>query len=149
MRNSIIIALIILSSSPVHAKELQPLRWLPGAWLSTAKGKGTSQLFVSSLNKGRLLASEITLSKSKPKSFEHFEIRSNKGTFELEVFPHKQKPLVLKATSSSPNKIVFENPKHDFPKYWSFELMKNGTLVETAKGDNMLIEITFSKIKMK
>ena len=65
----------------------------------------------------------------------------------MEVFPENQKTLTMKATLVTSKKAVFENSKHDFPKLWSFELKKDGTLVETAKNHAKKIVINFVRKK--
>ena len=118
-----------------HAEHLPKIQWLSGAWQNNQKSGKNIQLLVSRSNTNKTF------------SFEHFEIREKNGVLELEVFPENQKTLTMKATLVTSKKVVFENSKHDFPKLWSFELKKDGTLVETAKNHAKKIVINFVRKK--
>jgi hypothetical protein len=47
------------------------------------------------------------------------------------------------------SKVIFENKKHDFPQQWSFELLKEGVLVETAVGSGQKVELKFKRSSAK
>ena len=128
MAKTLIISIFISCLSFVaNAEHLQKIQWLSGAWQNTDKSVNSIELLVSKPYGNRMLASETTRT-NKALSFEHFEIREKNGVVKLEVFPENQKNLTMRATVVTSKKIVFENPKHDFPKLWSFELKSDGTL---------------------
>ena len=139
---------LIFFSSSCFCKDIKKLSWLSGAWVQAQTNSTFTTLTVSELRGKKYFGTESTLKLDAGKvliqSFENFEIRDG-SPIELEVFPQGQKSLVMKATAVTKNKIVFENKKHDFPQQWSFELLKNGTLVETAKGRGQKIELKFHR----
>lgn len=114
--------------------------WLTGTWSGEKNGRAVI-LNLSLAEDERIIGSEIVIDFEKRRLLhqEHMEIKLLKGHLQIEVFPLGQKSLVMKASSCSENQVVFENPEHDFPKIWSFVLDSNGSLLETAIGDNFQI----------
>lgn len=133
-------------------EDLDKLSWLSGAWAQAKSSSKYTTLIVSNLKDGRLIATESIhkLNGNEPAvlSFENFEIREG-SPIELQVYPQGQKSFVLKAILITLSKVVFENKKHDFPQRWSFKLLKDGSLLETAEGNGQKIELKFHRSKKK
>ena len=147
------VALIILIFAwNGHGKDIEKLSWLSGAWIQSHSKDKITTLTVSVLRNNKIVASEMSLEIKangvEVRSFEKFEIRDG-SPLVLEVYPQNQKSLVMKASSITPSKIVFENKKHDFPQEWSFELLKDGTLIETAVGRGRKMELKFRQSKKR
>jgi hypothetical protein len=65
-------------------------------------------------------------------------IRSDTGIFyEAKVMDQNQgKPVYFKLTAEEKSKIMFENPKHDFPQQILYEISGNDHLEATIQGRN-------------
>ncbi len=120
-------------------------KWLTGTWTYT-DGNRRVGLYIAEAP-GRLLGSEVfmDLEKGGIRHHEIFEIREKDGRVELEVFPQDQPCLVMALTAFDGNTIRFENPEHDFPKWWSFSLDEEGNLHENAGGDTLTLHHGFTR----
>lgn len=139
----VFLALVSVSFSMEHF----PI-WLQGNW-SMKKGSSTILLTLALAGDSRLIGSELILKGEEGRLVhaEQIEIRETPSGMELEVFPLGQASLIMRATEISEGKIVFENPEHDFPKVWSFELNESQGMSEIASGDGHVIRNDFSRIQ--
>ena len=122
--------------SPTAARQppagIERLAWLQGCWsLTTAQReveeywmapKGTSMLGIGRTTRGGVLADyEMTL------------IRQTEDRLVFEAHPANQPMAFFHSIDVSPSRIVFENPKHDFPQRIGYE-RKGNTLLAWIEG---------------
>lgn len=67
-------------------------------------------------------------------------------TYENQSFPKKENPVAFKLTSSTTDFLVFENPKHDFPKKITYKLVNKDSLYAEISGDGKSQGFPFKKV---
>ena len=122
--------------SPAAAQQppagIERLGWLQGCWSVTTgereveeywmAPKGTSMLGISRTTRGGVLADyEMTL------------IRQTEDRLVFEAHPSNQPMALFHSIEVSSSRIVFENPKHDFPQRIGYE-RKETTLLAWIEG---------------
>ena len=112
---------------PPSPAGIERLAWLQGCW-SVKTGereveeywmapKGTSMLGIGRTTRGGVLADyEMTL------------IRQAEDHLVYEAHPSNQPMALFYSIDVSPSRIVFENPKHDFPQRIGYERKVNALL---------------------
>ncbi len=58
---------------------------------------------------------------------------------------HNNKPIEFKLTSTNNQHLVFENPRHDFPKTITYQRVGPNKILATAIGDNNKIEYKYNR----
>jgi uncharacterized protein DUF6265 len=128
----LIAAALAIAAAPQPPAGIERLGWLQGCWsLTTAEReveeywmapKGTSMLGIARTTRGGVLTDyEMTL------------IRQAEDHLVYEAHPSKQPMALFYSIDVSPSRIVFENPKHDFPQRIGYE-RKGDTLLAWIEG---------------
>ena len=119
---------------PIAAKAtIGDLAWLAGNWSGT---RGTTNVITteerwSSALGGSMLAVSRTVSRGKMSAFEYLRIVERDGGLVYIAQPNGTAPTEFVLTELSPNRAVFENPRHDYPKRIAYELAPDGSLSAT------------------
>jgi hypothetical protein len=118
--NRIAFSLLTLAAFlPSCSSPLSSLEWMNGTW-STARPNGDERLEIwekstSKLYKGKGLKIVLT----DTTILETLELMyADKAIWYIPTVPDQNaaKPVPFKMISTDPSKIIFENPKHDFPQ---------------------------------
>jgi hypothetical protein len=108
--------LTLLIGAPASVPDVS---WLAGYWLTCEGGREVSETW-SDPRQGVMLGSSLTLHKGKV-SYEQARIGPSAGGLSFFAQPSGQAPAEFPLKASEKARIVFENPKHDFPQrviYW-------------------------------
>jgi hypothetical protein len=62
---------------------------------------------------------------------------------------NEEQPVAFKLTSSTVDYLVFENPKHDFPKKITYKLVTKDSLYAEISGDGKSQGFPFKKVNRK
>lgn len=67
-------------------------------------------------------------------------------TYENEAFPANENPIAFKLTNASSDYLVFENPKHDFPKKITYKLVNKDSIYAEISGNGKSQEFPFKRL---
>jgi hypothetical protein len=97
------------------AQDVKAADWLSGCWQVTANGSVIDEHWMASRG-GVMLGMSRTVRADRVSAFEFVTIRVVDGRLVYEARPSGQMPATFAATSVAANRVVFENPQHDYPK---------------------------------
>ena len=95
--------------------------FLTGCWRFERGGRTVEEHWLPPAG-GSLLGVSRTVAGGKTVEFEFIQIRAVDDGLAYIAKPSGQPEATFKATSTAPNKIVFENPSHDFPQKITYQL---------------------------
>lgn len=109
------------------------LAWLSGNWTGT-RGTNGSIVFEERWcppSGGAMLATSRTVSRDRMSAFEFLRIVEREGGLIYIAQPGGASPTEFVLTDLSPQKAVFDNPRHDYPKRIVYELGSEGRMTAT------------------
>jgi len=95
--------------------ELASLAWLQGCWMQQAAERVVEEQWMAP-RAGTMLGMSRTVRGDRLVAHESVLLRERGGRFEYAVSPSGQAPTVFTSISVGANRVVFENPTHDFPQ---------------------------------
>lgn len=113
---------VAASEEPDAPPSVEALAFLAGPWICDIWG-GKFHAYYSTPQGGKVLSHSELRRDGKVAffEFEKFEVRESKLVFD--PFPAGTPAVGLVATSASKKKVVFENPKKDYPTRITYELV--------------------------
>lgn len=132
-------------------KNLDELKWFLGSWKGTMQNMDVHEYWTarsefSFSGEGYVLSGKDTVFHESTKL--QFE---NGNIVYIADIPGNPIPVSFILTSNKNNKIVFENPKHDFPKTITYHLVSPDSLeaivVGNENGKQRKEEFHFKKVK--
>lgn len=142
-----IIFLFLFWSFSAHAQtNLKTLDWLLGEWNRTNAKPGRSGIEIwKSISENEIAGRGINLKGTDTTFVEKLKIIANDNAiYYVAAVPQNKEPVLFKLASQSETKLVFENPKHDFPKVITYEKLGE-KLKAVVSGDGKAIEYWFEK----
>lgn len=126
--------------------DLDKFDWLQGTWTRTNAKPGRSGVEIwQKRSDSEMTGQGISLKGSDTTFVEKLKIiMKDDAIYYVADVPENKEPILFKLTSHSKNRLVFENPQHDFPKKITYELLRN-KLKATTAGDGKEIEFWFEK----
>lgn len=106
--------------------------WLAGCWTMTAGGRSVTEQWLGPEG-GTMIGVSRTVSGGKTVEYEFLLIREGAGGLEYVAKPSRQAEAVFTSTSVGADRIVFENPSHDFPTRITYT-KQDGGLLATISG---------------
>jgi hypothetical protein len=119
---------------PAPAKAtIGDLNWLAGAWVGKRSSGSSIEERWSPPSGGAMLAVSRTVNTSgKMNAFEYLRIVERDGGLVYIAQPGGAAPTEFVLTESGPQRAVFDNPRHDYPKRIVYELSTDGGLSATT-----------------
>lgn len=133
-----LIVLLALFALPAFAADpkIDDLQWMAGHWAATIDGVEMEEQWLAPSG-GLILGVHRDVRRDdkggRAISFEFLRIAMTKDGIAYLAQPGGQPATAFKLVSSTPGKVVFENPAHDFPTrilYW----LKDGKLCAAIEG---------------
>lgn len=108
--------------------------WMAGYWLSCERGVRTSETWTGA-GTGTLVATGLTKT-PRGVDFEFMRIARHENGYAFFGSPRGAPAVAFKLVISRPDRVVFENPAHDFPQRITYERAGDvlTARVETADG---------------
>lgn len=123
----------LLAALPLGAEtKLADLAWMSGRWAATIDGVQMEEIWSSPAG-GLLIGMHRDIA-PKRTSFEFFRIAETKDGIVYLTQPGGRPATPFRLSEAGPNRVVFANPEHDFPKrilYW----LQDGQLCARVEGD--------------
>ncbi|MEM9410322.1 MAG: DUF6265 family protein [Planctomycetota bacterium] len=95
-------------------KEISELEWLSGAWTGEKNGRLYEEQWMNP--RAGLMLGMNRASKNGQASYEFMRIQQSDSGISFFASPSSNPPVEFKTTHFSKHRIVFENPKNDFPQ---------------------------------
>ncbi|TWT44682.1 hypothetical protein RAS1_10970 [Phycisphaerae bacterium RAS1] len=130
-RDSTAGAVLLESADPA----LAGLSWLAGAWSDGGQGRRTEEHWTHATG-GTMLGLGRTTQSGRTVFFEFLRIESRPDGIYYVAQPLGRPPTAFKLVTgeTGPDRVVFENPQHDFPKRISYT-RRGGELQVRIEGD--------------
>lgn len=148
MKRLFILLFSILMVSSYAQTDLKNLEWLTGSWSRTNAKPGRSGVEIwKHVSPTEMVGRGINLKGVDTTFVEKLKIIV-KGAeiFYVADVPQNKEPVLFKATSVTNSSVVFENPRHDFPKKIAYEF-DGQKLKATISGDGKSIDYWFERFK--
>ena len=128
--------LILFALAPLAAQAPEPLgkyAWLAGCWRFSKDGSAVEEQWTTP--KGHVMTGMgRTLKNGNTVFFDFFRIENRKRGIFYVAQPKGQPPTDFELVNSDPNKLVFENLQHDFPKRIIYTREANGNVTARVEG---------------
>jgi hypothetical protein len=99
----------------LHGGNPAPLDWLAGRWCMPTGSGWIEEAWLAPVG-GQLMGLSRTIKAGKVVGFEYMRIESDAGSTRFIPQPQGAPPVVFTATEVAQNRLVVENPEHDFPQ---------------------------------
>lgn len=129
-------ALTPVAAAPLPDPDAQSLAWMAGTWTGTADGVEMEEFWTAPKG-GSLLGLHRDVANGRTVSFEFLRIEASPSGTTYWASPGGKPATAFRLVSHSDRRVVFENPKHDFPTRILYWLAEDGTLharIEGARG---------------
>ena len=111
---------LLAAAQKPQTSDVTQLAWLAGCW-QIARGEQVIDEQWMSPRAGVMLGMSRTVRAGRTTATEFVALRVVDGRVVYEANPSGQKPTAFPATTVSPDRAVFENPSHDYPKRIIYE----------------------------
>jgi hypothetical protein len=131
-------ALVALSAGPASAgpaadATFAKLTWLAGSWARDSAGTRSEEHWMAA--RGGLMAGmNRRVSGGRARSFEFLRIQALGDSIAYLASPNNRTPTVFPLKELGEKRVVFENPKHDFPQRVMYWLGSDGRLFARVEG---------------
>jgi hypothetical protein len=133
----LLIVLAILGPAPAHAgpataADLESLAWMAGCWAGDTSGVRTEECWMSPAA-GIMVGMNRVVGRGRA-SFDFMRIVADSGGVAFLASPGGRPPVRFDRFESGPRRVVFANPKHDFPQRVLYWQEREGTLHARIEG---------------
>lgn len=122
------------TASAEEAKPIERLAWLAGCWEMRTESATIEEQWMR-LSGGTLLGMNRTVSAGRTEEFEFLRVEDRGGKLVYVALPSGRNESAFEAVEIGDSTILFENPKHDFPKRIRYRLLADGSLVARIEGE--------------
>lgn len=141
--STLLAALVLVSALPAAGSSsakptLTQLAFLTGLWRGTSSNGTTAEELISTSEGGVMLSAGREFKDGRCVFFDLVAFIEKEGTITLIPHPNGKRSantFPLTSLDVAANRAVFENPAHDFPKVFTYELTTPGRLRITLTGD--------------
>lgn len=114
--------------------DISALAWMAGTWTGTDGRMEMEEVWMAPKG-GHMLGLHRDVAGERMVSFEFLQIASRPDAIAYIARPGGREPTVFPLKESSEKKVVFENPKHDYPQRILYWLDPEGALHARIEGD--------------
>jgi hypothetical protein len=130
--------------------DLSELSWMAGDWQTAPGGRAQVEEHWTMPAGGTMIGMGRTVVGKKTAEFEFLRIEQRGDDIFYVAHPNAQCPQTdFKLTRLTGQEVVFENPKHDFPKRIMYRKNSDGSLVATVDGGGGTKSQTFSYLPVR
>ncbi len=108
-----------IAQDRAEGPSIDDLAWLTGCWVMSTEGLSIEEYWMPPSG-GTMLGMSRTVRERQTIGYELMLIRETDSRLVLEAHPSGQATAEFVATSSSSERVTFENPQHDFPRRISY-----------------------------
>jgi Domain of unknown function (DUF6265) len=137
LRDISAVGFLILACSPVHgaaqAARVEDLRWLTGSWSMVSDGTTVEEHWTEAASNA-ILAVGRTVVGGRVVFFEFLRIEARPDGVFYVAQPRGAPPTDFRLTSWDGQRVIFENPHHDFPKRITYTRISPDSMVARVDG---------------
>lgn len=155
LKSTILFAIALTISVATHAQtpdpELPGLSWMAGYWTSDSGGNVTEELWTNGSGH-MMLGLHRDVSSNGRSSFEYLRIMRTRDGIVYVATPNGRTSTIFPLKELGDQKVIFENPEHDFPQriIYSRSGDKLTARIEGGEGEDMRhMEWTWTKTRPK
>jgi hypothetical protein len=119
MKSTVVAAALVLFAAIGARSQTMP-EWMAGSWTSHRDGVRMEEHWTRG-DTGLMVGMHQDVASNGKTSFEFLRIERRDGTLVYLAMPHARPETPFPLKSATSNRVVFENPEHDFPRriiYW-------------------------------
>lgn len=128
---------LLLATAPSTGAETAPierLAWLSGCWASDGRDAGSGECWLAPAG-GTMFGVSRTVRGDRTVAFEHLSIRETEpGHLAYVASPSGQSETTFAMVELTDDRVVFENPDHDFPQRIIYRRLEGGRLLARIEG---------------
>ena len=135
-------------AQPAPAR-VSSLAWMTGTWTQSSEREMVSESWLGPAN-GLMVATNLSTWPSGKKTFEFLRIADTADGFSYYASPGGRPPVEFKMTELTGQRVVFENPAHDFPRrilYWRDGEALMARTEGTMRGEPATEEWRFQRVR--
>jgi hypothetical protein len=122
-----------MSAADPQPADVKSLAWMVGAWTGRLGEVETEEHWIAP--KGRIMLGVARMTRGdKPASFEFLRIAQTAAGLSYFASPGGRPAIEFSLVEQGPQRVAFENPKHDFPQRISYWLDAEGALHARIEG---------------
>lgn len=126
--------LLTPASAGAQTSDIHSLSWLQGCWTYEGGGWTIDEQWMAPRGDA-MVGMSRTSRRDSLRSYELVVIRSSASGLQFEAYPSGQPSAVFHAVDTGPDRVVFENPDHDFPQRIGYEAAEPDRLRGWIEGD--------------
>ena len=123
----------LLSSSANAGNTIQDVQWLSGCWQAQGAEAGSEEHWLAPAG-GSMLGMGRTVRKSKTVAWEFMRIQENGDNLVFTALPSGKTEASFSLISLEKQRVVFENPRPEFPQRVIYQLNADGSLHGRIEG---------------
>ncbi|HEY8272874.1 MAG TPA: DUF6265 family protein [Pseudobdellovibrionaceae bacterium] len=148
---ALILSAVLFSVMVTHAgpvAKVSDLDWLAGKWVGDFQGLPMEAYYTTA--SGGIILGQTKISNGNTAEFFEFEkIEQANDSLVLQPMPFGKPGVTFDLKEMGANRVVFENPQHDFPTRIIYELKSKGQLLGRIEGiqngQSVVQDFLFSK----
>lgn len=130
----LMLATLIVSTANAATSSIQELGWMTGHWTETYQGQKMEAHYSNPDGNMILGMTKILKAQGGVEFFEFEQFEQTNGNLILWPMPFGKAGVEFSIKEQTKNRVIFENPSHDFPTRIIYELKLNGQLLARIEG---------------
>ncbi|MFZ6657924.1 DUF6265 family protein [Undibacterium sp. TJN19] len=126
-------ASILFSAPALAGNNILDLQWLSGCWQASGAEPGSEEHWLAPAG-GSMLGMGRTVRKSKTVDWEFMRIQESNDSLVFTAKPSSKPEASFTLLSLENQKVVFENPRPEFPQRVIYQLNADGSLLGRIEG---------------
>lgn len=124
---------ILFTNCSWAANNIQDMQWLQGCWQAAGAETGSEEHWLAPAGDS-MLGMGRTVRKSKTVAWEFMRIQENGGSLVFTAIPSGKQEASFQLLSLEKQRVVFENPRPEFPQRVIYQLNADGSLLGRIEG---------------
>lgn len=124
---------LLLSNSSWAGNGIQDVQWLQGCWQAAGAEAGSEEHWLAPAG-GSMLGIGRTVRKGKTVAWEFMRIQENADSLTFTAIPSGKPETSFQLLSLDKQRVVFENPRPEFPQRVIYQLNADGSLLGRIEG---------------
>ena len=125
---ALLAGVLLAGGAEARGQEVETAAWLRGCWLATSGSTEVEEVWLAPKG-GIMLGVSRTVRAGTATGYELLRLHARAGELVLSAHPSGQSPADFGISHTSPGRLRFENPSHDFPRAIEYERLAADSLL--------------------